>query len=65
MGTVDVNRDDDPAAKGRQIVESGKYAPPRGEYLGRIELWGLDVFAGSPQLWIDTLLTEMEAVDGR
>ena len=46
---------------GRRIVESGRYAPKRGEYLGTIEHWGLDVFEGSPQPWIDALLTEMEA----
>ena len=30
----------------------------RGEYLGRIRFWGLDVFEGSPQPWIDALMQE-------
>jgi hypothetical protein len=46
------------AARGRELTASGKHAPPRGEYLGRIETWGLDVFEGSPQPWIDALRQE-------
>jgi hypothetical protein len=44
--------------RGRQIFESGKYAPKRGEFLGRIESWGLDVFEGSPESWKDALRHE-------
>ena len=52
------------AERGKQIIDSGRYAPPRGEYLGTIELhWGLDVFEGSPQPWIDALLAEAEEQD--
>jgi hypothetical protein len=47
------------AERGRRIVESGKYAPPLGKYLGRIEYWGLDVFEGSPQPWKDALAEEV------
>lgn len=43
---------------GAQIVKSGKYAPPRGELLGRIEAWGLDVYEGSPREWRDALMGE-------
>lgn len=52
------------AAMGKRIVESGKYARPRGEFLGRIQAWGLDVFEGSPQEWIDTLMREEAARRG-
>jgi hypothetical protein len=45
-------------ARGKAIAESGKYLPPRGEYLGRIESWGLDVYQGSPREWIDALFAE-------
>jgi len=46
------------AERGRKIVEDGKYAPPLGKWLGRIEYWGLDVFENSPQPFKDALLTE-------
>ena len=46
---------------GKAIVESGRYAPKRGEYLGTIERWGLDVYEGSPQPWIDALFAEERA----
>jgi hypothetical protein len=46
---------DDLVVRGKAIVDNGKYAPPRGEYLGRIEYWGLDVYARSPQEWKDAL----------
>jgi hypothetical protein len=46
------------AERGRRIVESGKYAPPLGEYLGRIEHWGIDVYENSPQQWKDALREE-------
>lgn len=52
---------DDLVARGKAIVESGKYAPPRGEYLGRIDHSGLDVYAGSPQPWIDALFAAEES----
>jgi hypothetical protein len=48
-------------AKGKAIVESGKYLPPKGRLLGRIEAWGRDVYEGSPQEWIDAWLAEVEA----
>jgi hypothetical protein len=47
-------------ARGKAIVESGKYAPPRGEHLGRLESCGLHVYEGSPQPWIDALHAEQE-----
>lgn len=50
----------DLVARGRTIIASGRYAPPRGKYLGRLEFWGLDVYEGSPQAWIDALLAEAE-----
>lgn len=40
--------DDDLIARGRRIVESGKYATPRGKYLGRIEHWGLEIPPDEP-----------------
>ncbi len=49
-------------ARGKAIAASGKYLRPRGEYLGRIEAWGLDVFEGSPQEWKNAL--HQEARDG-
>ena len=49
------------AEQGKAIVESGKYAPPRGDYLGTIERWGLPVYEGSPQEWIDALYQEQES----
>ncbi|WP_333894514.1 hypothetical protein [Mycolicibacterium gadium] len=52
-----MNRDD-LIAKGKQAIESGRYAPPDGELLGRIELWGFDVYEGSPQPWKDALFAE-------
>lgn len=48
------------AARGREIVESGRYAPPRGALLGRIGTWQLDVYQNSPQPWKDALLAESE-----
>ena len=42
------------------LIESGRYAPPLGEYLGRIEAWGLDVFENSPQPWKDALAHEWD-----
>ncbi|MGO9350832.1 MAG: hypothetical protein ACLP3C_08400 [Mycobacterium sp.] len=48
--------------RGKQIAESGKYAPPRGEYLGRIESWGrLDVYEGSREEWIEALRAEQDS----
>ena len=52
--------DDDLVARGKAIAESGKYAPRRGEFLGRIEAWGLDVYEGSPQGWKDALAKELD-----
>jgi hypothetical protein len=49
------------AARGKAIAESGKHLPPKGAPLGRIEAWGLDVYEGSPQPWIDAWLAEVEA----
>jgi hypothetical protein len=46
------------AARDKAIFESGKYTPPRGTYLSRIEAWGLDVYEGSPQPSIDALIGE-------
>lgn len=54
------DRDDELIAAGRAVAESGKYSPPRGEYLGRIERWGLDVFEGSPQSWKNALAEELD-----
>jgi hypothetical protein len=53
--------DDDLTAKGKAIAESGNYLPARGELLGRIEAWCLDVYEGSPQEWIDALFAEAVA----
>lgn len=50
----------DAADRGKAIVESGKYAPPRGEHLGTIRHWGLDVFEGSPQQWKSALFEEAD-----
>lgn len=50
-------------ARGKAIVESGKYAPPRGEYLGRIQRWGLDVYEGSPPMWKEALAAEQRGAD--
>lgn len=50
----------DDIARGETIVRSGKHAPPRGEYLGTITAWGLDVYEGSPQEWKDVLRQEQE-----
>jgi hypothetical protein len=47
-------------ARGKRIAESGKYAPKRGQLIGRIEAWGLDVYEGSPRSWIDALRAEQE-----
>jgi hypothetical protein len=51
---------DDWVARGKAIAESGKYDPDRrrGAFLGRLESWGLDVYEGSPQPWIDALIAE-------
>jgi hypothetical protein len=53
-------RNDDLVARGKAIAESGKYTPPRGEYLGRLEASTLDVYEGSHQQWIDAWLDEQE-----
>lgn len=47
------------ARAGEAIIKSGKYLPPRGEYLGRIRHWGLDVYENSPRPWKDALFEEM------
>jgi hypothetical protein len=49
---------DDLIARGRALAESGKYLPPRGEYLGRLQSWGLDVCEGSPPEWVGALMQE-------
>jgi hypothetical protein len=42
----------DEIARGEAIIRSGKHAPPRGEYLGRIEYWGQRVTVpGQPCIW--------------
>jgi hypothetical protein len=46
-------------ARGKRILESGKYAKPRGKFLGRLESWGLDVYENSPQAWKDALNEEL------
>ena len=51
----------DLAAQGKTIVDSGRYAPPRGELLGTITGWELDVYEGSPQQWKDTLYQDQES----
>jgi hypothetical protein len=50
---------DDMVARGKAIIAGGKYAPTRGEFLGRIEQWGLDVYEGSPPQWKDLLIAEI------
>jgi hypothetical protein len=40
------------------LTAARKHARPRGELLGRIEAWGLDVYEGSPPEWIDALMAE-------
>jgi hypothetical protein len=52
---------DDWITKGEAISESGKYLPDRGEFLGRIQAWGLDVYEGSPTEWIAALIAERSA----
>jgi hypothetical protein len=52
-------RDDTAAAQGKAVVDSGRYAPSRGDYLGTIAYWGLDVYEGSPQEWKDALAQEL------
>lgn len=47
------------ARAGDAVVKSGKYLRPRGKLLGRIQLWGLDVYEGSPQQWKDSLYAEV------
>jgi hypothetical protein len=59
LPAVAMTDDDDLVRRGEQIARSGKYAPPLGKYLGRIDAWGLDVFENSPPEWIDALLDEM------
>lgn len=49
---------DDLVAPGKAIAESGEYVPERGEYLGRIEAWGLDVYENSPEEWKTALRIE-------
>ena len=51
------------AARGKAIAQSGRYLPPRGRLLGRIEAWGLDVYEGSSQPWIDAWIAEVESRD--
>jgi hypothetical protein len=46
--------------RGREIFESGKYAAPRGKFLGRLESWGLDVYENSPEPWKQALEAEHE-----
>jgi hypothetical protein len=43
--------------RGRLLAASGAHLP-RGELLGHLEFWGIDVYEGSPQPWIDALLAE-------
>lgn len=43
---------------GHTITETSQHTPPRGEHLGTINHWGLDVYENSPQEWIDTLYAE-------
>lgn len=50
----------DDIARGEAIIRSGIYVPPQGEYLGRIEYWGLDVYDNSPQQWQEALRAEQE-----
>lgn len=52
---------DDLNARGKAIADSAKYLPPRGEYLGRIQAWGLDVHEGSPHEWKTALFAEWDA----
>jgi hypothetical protein len=47
-------------ARGKAIFASGKYAPKRGAFLGRLESWGLDVYEGSPEPWKQALEAEHE-----
>jgi hypothetical protein len=47
---------DDLAARIEAIFN--KHIPERGEYLGTVEYWGLDVYDGSPQEWKDALIAE-------
>jgi hypothetical protein len=54
-----VTETEDWVARGNALIESGKYASPRGAYLGRIEHWGIDVYQGSPEEWKDALLAEV------
>jgi hypothetical protein len=51
---------DNDIARGESLSRSGKYAPPRGDYLGTITHWGLDVYEGSPQEWKDALAQEID-----
>jgi hypothetical protein len=50
---------DELITRGKAIAESGRYLPARGECLGHLESWGLDVYEGSPQQWKDALLAEI------
>jgi hypothetical protein len=45
-------------ALGKEIFESGKYAPKGGELLGRLDSWGLDIYERSPKEWIDAWVKE-------
>jgi hypothetical protein len=56
---------DELIARGKAIAESGRYDPDRrrGELLGRLEAWGLDVYENSPQPWIDALIAERRAAN--
>jgi hypothetical protein len=53
---------DDLVARGKAIAETREHDPPRGEYLGRLESWGLDVYDGSPKPWIDAWIKEQRDV---
>jgi hypothetical protein len=48
---------DDIIARVRALAESGKYDPPRGKLLGRLRGL-LDVYEGSPPMWIDALAAQ-------
>jgi hypothetical protein len=51
------------SAHGKRIFESSRYASQRGQYLGHIQAWGLDVYEGSPRSWTDALFAEWDQAD--
>jgi len=53
---------DELIARGKALAKSGKYARPRGEYLGRLDRCALNVYQGSPQEWIDALMADVSHV---